>query len=1059
MGTLRRFDIARIRSAAGIDELVETGSGQGDSLAWARAAGISHCWSVELHAQLARQCQRRFAADSAVTVATGDSREFLAQLPASPRPRLYFLDAHFAGGADFGFADYVVSAGHEASFPLLDEIAVLLPRLGAQDIVIIDDARMYFAGTFQNGECPEFARRWHEGAALIEALACAAATHERLRLDNDEGYLLLVPRTLAMEVSSWLQALPHEQSAMPPGRDQGVLSGVNPASPRDASLIELTPQALFDASLGALKSGRIAQARAGFEALRGNPVLRAEALHLLGVAAGIEGNHERAAESIREAIAVDRTRPEFHANLALALQRAGQGEAARAARNDVGVALHVAGRFRDAVAAFEQILAETPNYLAALVDVAASLHELGEHRRALRSAIRVLHWAQDREPQLAGFLDRLRIELAEIFSEAVPIQSEAGAPVFGEETPRLLSKALNNCANSLLRIGKVELAEQGYALAYSLAPDDAIVRWNFSHVRLLRGDFARGFALFESRWQWSGFNFPERHLPQPRWDGQWPANLRLLVYAEQGFGDTIQFARFVPELAARGARVWFEVQPELFWLMKAALRSEPQVEVIPRMNDPRGVYGEPAYDAHCGVMSLATHLGVKLADLPGKSPYLAASPQAVTAWASRLGGRDRPRVGLIWAGRPDHALDRERSVPLAAMRELLAMAGIEWLSLQLGAPRLQIAAFGGRLRDLGSELRDFQETAALIENLDLLITVDTAAAHLAGAMGRPVWILLPEVPDWRWLLGRNDSPWYPSARLFRQRENADWASVVRQVQAELVAAFRLDAQVATIVPPPEDEPLRACKVCGQRCDWLGCVDFAKHCLDSDGARTRLSGVAVPYFRCRNCGLLFTPAFDHWDKSRFLREIYNDEYLAVDPDYADARPAVNAKFVATLLRGAGNFRILDYGGGNHRFAQHLRAEGFDCASWDPLHQSERPASVRGRYDVVTAFEVFEHSPTPLDTFAQAAGFLQENGALIFSTLLVEPDQAGTLEHWYVAPRNGHVTIYSRKALAEMARRHGFAVRHLSENLHVAWQQKPAWLDLDGAACQVRAAAVS
>ena len=363
MGTIRRFDLARIRSAAGIDELVETGSGRGDSLAWARAAGISHFWSVELHPELARHCQRRFAADPAVTVVAGDSREFLVRLPPSVRPRLFFLDAHFAGGADFGFADYVISASHEASFPLLDEIDVLLPRLGAQDVVIVDDARMYFAGPFQNGECPEFARRWHERGRLIEILEQAAATHERLLLDNDEGYLLLVPKHLAKEMQTWLQALPHDQNAKPSGREDltGLVAEPVSAQTRDATLIELTPQALFDASVAALKTGRIAQAHAGFEALRGNPALRADALHMLGVAAGVEGNHERAAASIREAIAVDRTRPEFHANLALPLERSGQSDAARAARNDVGVALHVARRYREAVAVFEQILVETPS--------------------------------------------------------------------------------------------------------------------------------------------------------------------------------------------------------------------------------------------------------------------------------------------------------------------------------------------------------------------------------------------------------------------------------------------------------------------------------------------------------------------------------------------------------------------------------------------------------------------------------------------------------------------------------------------------------------------------
>jgi SAM-dependent methyltransferase len=441
-------------------------------------------------------------------------------------------------------------------------------------------------------------------------------------------------------------------------------------------------------------------------------------------------------------------------------------------------------------------------------------------------------------------------------------------------------------------------------------------------------------------------------------------------------------------------------------------------------------------------------LDVKLTDLPARTRYLAADPETVVRWSTRLGQRDRPRIGLAWAGRPDHARDQERSMQLIQLQELLAHPGVDWISLQSGASRLEITASGMPLRDFGGELRDFHETAALIENLDLVVAVDTAVAHLAGAMGKPVWILLPHVPDWRWLLERDDSPWYPSARLFRQRLRGDWASVIGDVHAELLARFPVDISkpAATPVLPRASSEPPACKVCGQPSDRLGAVDFAKNCLDPAATRTRLSGIAVEYFRCGNCGLLFTPAFDHWDKPRFLSEIYNDEYPAVDPDYVDARPRANAQFVVTLLRGTADFRILDYGGGNDRFAQLLRGAGFDCLSWDPLRATAQSPRARGSCDLVTAFEVFEHSPTPRETFAEASSFLNENGALIFSTLVVEPDQSQGINHWYVAPRNGHVTIFSRQALAEMAGRAGLTVWHINDDLHVAWQQRPLWLDL-------------
>lgn len=803
--------------------------------------------------------------------------------------------------------------------------------------------------------------------------------------------------------------------------------------------------------MAATGAGRLAEARAGFEALQRDPALRADALHMLGVIAGIQGDHSSAASWIRKAIEINRNRPDFYHNLASALASAGRRDEAREARNDFGIALHVNRQYREALAVFEQILAETPNHLATLIDIAASLQELGDYRRGMGYAARVLFKARSEVPRLAALLEQVRDLLPEVYEAASQSFATPLADITGEKRALLLPKALNNFANCALRAGYVAFAEEAFALSHELAPDEALVRWNLAQVRLLRGDFEHGFAHYESRWQWQGFDFPNRQLPKPVWNGGAIAGKRLLVYAEQGFGDTIQFARFLPELTRRGAHVWFEVQQELFWLMKTAFRNDRGTEVIPRMPDPRSVYCDPPYDLHCAVMSLAKHFELKLSDLPWDTEYINAEPHAVLRWSEKLGPRNRPRVGLAWAGRPEHKRDRERSLSLMMFYEVLKIPAIEWVSLQLGAPREQIATCGAVIRDFGDELHDFAETAALIANLDLVITTDTAVGHLAGAMGKPVWILLPFVPDWRWLLDREDSPWYATVRLLRQVNFGDWDSVVGRIIDELGATFGVTIpRVQGTGSPTTDvasvAPIAACKVCAQESRLFGVVDFEKNCEERNGLNRPLSGISVHYYRCSGCGLVFTKAFDHWDRNRFSREIYNNEYAIVDPDYAESRPKADAAFLSRFFQAQRQFRFLDFAGGNGTLAELMRREGFDCLTWDPLDTEAYAPVKKGTFDVVTAFEVFEHTPSPLDTFRDAVSFLKADGILVFSTLAIDDYPPEGIKHWYVAPRNGHVTIYSKAALALIAARLGLTLHHLNQGLHLAWANRPAWLEL-------------
>jgi hypothetical protein len=292
------------------------------------------------------------------------------------------------------------------------------------------------------------------------------------------------------------------------------------------------------------------------------------------------------------------------------------------------------------------------------------------------------------------------------------------------------------------------------------------------------GDLATGFALYEARFEDPRLGTPARSLPWPRWSGVEPlAGQRILLHAEQGLGDTLQFARYAPLVAARGARVVLEVPAPLAGL----LRPLDGVSAVIARGNPL-----PVVDCHCPLGSLPLALGTTLATIPASIPYLHADAVDVAAWQAQPGDR-RPRVGLVWAGNRRHRNDRRRSLPLAALAPL-ARGPWQLVSLQkdLTLDDAQRLA-GWQAIDAGPRLGDFAATAAALTALDLVVTVDTAVAHLAGALGRPAWVLLPHAPDWRWLLGRADSPWYPTLRLFRQPRPGDWARVVRQVADALVA--------------------------------------------------------------------------------------------------------------------------------------------------------------------------------------------------------------------------------------------------------------------------------
>lgn len=291
------------------------------------------------------------------------------------------------------------------------------------------------------------------------------------------------------------------------------------------------------------------------------------------------------------------------------------------------------------------------------------------------------------------------------------------------------------------------------------------------------GDFVRGWQEYEHRWTLSENHGRQREFAAPRWQGGELAGRTLLLHAEQGLGDTLQFVRYAPLLVRRGARVIVLCQPPLKRLLM-------EMEGISVVADDEPL---PEFDLQLPLLSLPRAFGTTLATIPAEVPYLRADPVDVRAWGRKLDDKDHFKIGLVWAGNRRHLNDRNRSCTLDAFAPLAAVSGIRLYSLQkdAAAAEIQNAPATMRLVDVGKELVDFADTAAAITCLDLVITVDTAVAHLAGALARPAWLLLPFAPDWRWMLAREDSPWYPSLRLFRQNQAGDWSGVLTAVMNAL----------------------------------------------------------------------------------------------------------------------------------------------------------------------------------------------------------------------------------------------------------------------------------
>ncbi|MBU6273113.1 MAG: tetratricopeptide repeat protein [Betaproteobacteria bacterium] len=535
--------------------------------------------------------------------------------------------------------------------------------------------------------------------------------------------------------------------------------------------------------------GRFEQALTAFEAALAIEPQHADALCNRGLVLQQLQRLDEAARSFEQALALRPDDAELHASLAevcVALGRPGEavrhferataiGPQPALLHHAHGVALVALGRHAQALAAFDRAIALQPDFPEALSNRGNALKSLGRLDEALAS--------QDRALALQPGLAAIHVNRAHVLRE-LDRQTDALAAC-DQAIARDPGLADAHGARGLVleRMGRFEAALESQDRALSLRPGDAKVRFNRALLLLLQGDYPRGWAEYEARWQDDPAALAPRRYPQPLWLGQAPLQGRtILLHAEQGLGDTLQSCRYVEPVARLGARVILEVQRPLADL----LRCLPGVAQLIVQGQP-----VPPVDWQCPLMSLPLAFRSTLDTIPAAAGYLKADPSRVAAWNERLGARRGPRVGLVWSGSTSQGNDPSRNLPLS---QLLAQLppGPTYVSLQKDVPPADRGALAAspQIRDVSAGLTDFAETAALCECLDRVISVDTSVAHLAGALGRPLWVLLPAVPAFRWLLEREDSPWYQGARLYRQGPERRWEPVLARLAADLAALPR-----------------------------------------------------------------------------------------------------------------------------------------------------------------------------------------------------------------------------------------------------------------------------
>ena len=436
---------------------------------------------------------------------------------------------------------------------------------------------------------------------------------------------------------------------------------------------------------------------------------------------------------------------------------------------NLGLLLQETGQVSEAIACYEQALRVNPESADAWNNLGVAHHSAAQSDRAMDCHRRAINL----KPGDSSYYNNLANALRGMDRPAEAIH-ELQTALQCDPSNWMLR---HNLGNALREAGRIAESVSTFDILLQAQPSFAEAHFDLAFSLLLGGDLLRGWDEYE--WRWQRKNHPSlREFSQPAWHGEDIKGLRLFVYAEQGAGDTIQFARYIPELVRLGIRIILECPASLVEL----LNTIPGLEQVITKGDTI-----PAFDRVCPMVSLPRCFKTTLNSIPASVPYLRSSrkmPALPVVTGTKPGDL---KIGLVWAGNPSHQNDRHRSIPLKLLQPLLARGGAIFYSLQVPRdPLLDSLASGSRCFDLSLLIHDYSDTAALMSQLDLVISVDTSVIHLAGALGRPVWLLLPYAPDWRWLLGRADSPWYPTMHLFRQPQPGDWTAVVNEVEGKLV---------------------------------------------------------------------------------------------------------------------------------------------------------------------------------------------------------------------------------------------------------------------------------
>ena len=430
-------------------------------------------------------------------------------------------------------------------------------------------------------------------------------------------------------------------------------------------------------------------------------------------------------------------------------------------------------RCDEAIAVLQTALRLAPDLYEAHINLCHAYQRSGRVREALAPALRAVDLRPDRAAYV--YLGAAAYDL-----DALDVAIDANRRAL--ELDATCAEAHRNLSWLYYLTGRYAEAIAAGAEAIALQPDFVTAHLSLAYSRLIRGDFARGWDEYIWVWRTPVQRYQYPYLGRvPLWNGEQFAGRQLLITSDQGFGDAIQMVRYLPAVKARGGRIILEVSAALV----------PLFADLPGVDELR-VYADVAIladneDLQVPLIDLPRTFATDLTSIPAPIPYLQAQPQRVERWRPRLQSQARLRVGIVWAGNPDHENDRRRSVRLDDFAALGGIDDIAWFGLQKGRDEELCSCGSFTLDPLGAEIGDFADSAAILAQLDLVIAVDTAIAHLAGAMGMPVWTLLPFAPDWRWLLRRADSPWYPTMRLFRQPTAGDWASVFAEVARELRA--------------------------------------------------------------------------------------------------------------------------------------------------------------------------------------------------------------------------------------------------------------------------------